>query len=93
LIFSAERRDETVKRAFLLLLTVLPLAGCTQAPAVDVVGSFFPAWLLCLIVAIILTVLARLALLRLRISVAYPILFYLSLAALFTFALWLIFFR
>ena len=52
----------------------------------------FPAWLVCFIVAIVLTALARLALLRLRVKAALPLLVYPSLAALFTFVLWLIFF-
>jgi len=43
-------------------------------------------------VAIALTALARLALLRLRVELALPILVYPSLAALFTFLLWLVFF-
>jgi hypothetical protein len=43
-------------------------------------------------VAIVLTALARLALLRLRVKAALPLLVYPSLAALFTFLLWLIFF-
>jgi hypothetical protein len=46
----------------------------------------------CFIVAIVLTALARLALLRLRVKAALPMLVYPSLAALFTFVLWLIFF-
>jgi hypothetical protein len=56
------------------------------------VGSFFPAWLLCLIVAILLTVFTRWLLLRLHIPLAWAILTYPSLTAFFTFALWLIFF-
>ena len=73
-------------------LPVPLLAGCSRAPAVDIVGSFFPAWLVCFIVAILLTALVRLLLLRLRIKVALPMLVYLGLVALFTFALWLVFF-
>jgi len=59
---------------------------------VDILGSFFPAWLICFVVAILLTAFARLALSRLHINVALPTLLYPSLAAFFTFALWLIFF-
>jgi len=80
-----------MKHGFLLPGPLL-LAGCSRAPTVDILGSFFPAWLICLIVAILLTALVRLVLLRLRLNVAFPILVYPSLAALFTFALWLIFF-
>jgi fructose-specific phosphotransferase system IIC component len=82
-----------LNRSLLLLLGSLPLASCGRAPSFDVVGSFFPAWLVCLVAAILLTVLARWVLLRVRISLAPPILIYPSLTALFTFALWLVFFR
>jgi hypothetical protein len=75
----------------LLLTGSLLLAGCSRAPTVDILGSFFPAWLICLVVAILLTALVRFVLLRLRLKVAFPILVYPSLAAFFTFALWLIF--
>jgi hypothetical protein len=75
-----------------LLLVAPLLLGCSRAPSVDVLGSFFPAWLVCFIVAIVLTALVRLALLRLRVKAALPVLVYPSLAALFTFLLWLIFF-
>lgn len=68
------------------------LSSCSRAPCVDVLGSFFPAWLVCFIVAIVLTALVQLVLLRFRVRPALPILVYPSLAALFTFLLWLIFF-
>ena len=71
----------------------LLLASCTRAPSFDVMGSFFPAWLFCLAIAILLTVLARWLLLRLRVALAPPILIYPSLTASLAFALWLIFFR
>jgi hypothetical protein len=76
-----------------LVAASLPLAGCAQAPAFDVIGSFFPAWLVCLIAAIPLTVLAGWLFLRLRVPLTPPILIYPSLTALFACALWLIFFR
>jgi YtcA family/Prokaryotic membrane lipoprotein lipid attachment site len=81
-----------VKRTFLTILAMLSLAGCTRAPSVDIVGSFFPAWLLCFTIAVVFTVFVSLLLSRFRLSVAYPVLFYPSLAALLTFALWLVFF-
>lgn len=74
------------------LLLALLSAGCSRAPSVDVLGSFFPAWLLCSVIAVLLTLLVRVVLLRLQVKVALPILVYPSLAAFFTFLLWLIFF-
>ena len=85
-------RDSRFLKLLPLLLAAPLLSGCSRAPSVEVLGSFFPAWLVCFIVAIVLTALARLALLRLRVKAALPLLVYPSLAALFTFLLWLIFF-
>ncbi len=68
------------------------LPGCSRAPTFDIVGSFFPAWLVCFILGILLSIFARWLLLRLKITLVLPILAYPSLAALFTFLLWLIFF-
>jgi YtcA family len=82
-----------VKRTFLLIPPMLSLADCTRAPSVDIVGSFFPAWLLCFTIAVVFTVFVSLLLSRFRLGVAYPVLFYTSLAALLTFALWLVFFH
>ena len=70
----------------------LMLTGCGRAPTFDVLGSFFPAWLVCFAVAILLAVLCR-ALLQPRVEIAFPVLVYPSLTAIFTFALWLTLFR
>jgi hypothetical protein len=76
-----------------LLLGLLFCTGCSRAPSFDIVGSFFPAWLLCVFVGLLLTVVARWLFLRLRVVIALPVLTYPSLTALFTFVLWLALFR
>lgn len=75
-----------------LVLVFLLLTGCTRAPSFDIMGSFFPAWLVCLFVAIILTAFTGWLLRRLNVPIAVPALMYASLIAFFTFALWLVFF-
>jgi hypothetical protein len=75
------------------ILLIAPLvSGCSRAPSVDLAGSFFPAWLVSILAGIVLAACIRLALLRLHMKVAFPVLLYPSLAAFFTFALWLIFY-
>ena len=76
-----------------LLLALLPVASCSRAPSFDILGSFFPAWLACFAIAIPLTFFARWLLLRLHIAIVFPVLIYPSLTALFTLALWLVFFH
>jgi len=67
--------------------------GCSRAPSFDILGSFFPAWLVCLVLGLLSTAAARQMLLRAHIPLALPVLTYPSLTAFFTFALWLCFFR
>ena len=69
--------------------------GCGRAPAVDVIGSFFPAWMLCLIVSIVLASLLRLFLLRRQLEPAVEpvVLFYPCIVLLISCLMWLIFFR
>jgi hypothetical protein len=76
-----------------LILAALSLTGCGRAPTFDILGSFFPAWLVCLTLGLLLTGGARWLLLRLQLVIALPVLTYPSLTALFTFALWLALFR
>ena len=76
-----------------LMLAAFFLTGCGRAPSFDVLGSFFPAWLVCLALSLALTAAARWLLLRLHLVIALPVLTYPSLAALFSFALWLALFR
>jgi hypothetical protein len=79
--------------AFGFLLAVLSCTGCSRAPSFDILGSFFPAWLICLALGLLLTVAARWLLLRVHIVLALPVLTYPSLVALFTCALWLTLFQ
>jgi hypothetical protein len=78
---------------YALILPSPLLAGCGRAPSFDVVGSFFPAWLVCLAIAVLLTILTRWLFLHLRIALVPQVLIYPTLTATFAFSLWLIFFR
>ncbi len=60
-------------------VTALPagLAGCS--PMTEIGGAYFPAWLLCMLAGLILTLLCRVVLIRLRLdlwirprALAYP---------------------
>jgi len=74
------------------LLAPLLLAGCSRAPSFDILGSYFPAWLICLVLGVVLSVVIRWLLLRLQIEVVFPIVVYPSLTALFAFGMWLVFY-
>jgi hypothetical protein len=69
--------------------------GCQRAPSVDILGSFFPIWIFCIALGAILAVVARQVFIRINLNAELGpgILIYPSLAALFAFTIWLIFFR
>jgi hypothetical protein len=71
----------------------LALTSCSRAPSFDVLGSFFPAWLVCLALGLLLTGVVRWLSLRVRVPLALPVLTYTCLAALFTFVIWLALFN
>lgn len=75
-------------------VVTLMIAGCSRAPSFNLLGSFFPAWILCGVVGILLTVAARLFFLRIKLEQQLKplILVYPCLALFFTFTLWLLFF-
>jgi YtcA family len=89
MIRNATKRSVTYALALFL---VVPLAACSRAPSVDILGSFFPAWLLCFTIAVLVAAGVRLAMIRLHVTMASPVLVYPSLVAFLTFALWLVFF-
>ena len=64
----------------------LPAAACNYAPTMDLFGSYFPAWMLCMIVGVGLSAAMRslFVLLRLEPDLGPPVLIYPSLALLLT---------
>ena len=88
------RAAKSVAVGALLLLNVLPLAGCRLTPTINILGSFFPAWLICLIVGILLSAGSRILLVAVHLEevLSPPIVMYPSLTVLFTIGLWLLFF-
>jgi hypothetical protein len=86
-------RDKSRIYRLTLAIAVPFCSSCGRAPSFDILGSFFPAWLLCLAAGLLLTAVAHWLLSSLRVVLSVPILTYPSLTALFTFGLWLSFFR
>ena len=85
---SEVRRYFYLGRAFLILLP----SGCSKAPAFDIMGSLFPAWILCIALGILMAAFAHWLLSRWRVRLLFPMLAYPCLVAVFTFTIWLIFF-
>lgn len=73
----------------------LECTGCDRAPSINILGSFFPVWMLCTAIAIVIAFLVRFILLRfgLESEVGPLALFYPCVVVLIACLLWLIFFR
>ena len=76
------------------MLLVGALAGCRRAPTFNILGSFFPAWLMCLFAGIVLAALANRLFVRFALDkeILWPVVVYPCLALFFACALWLVFF-
>jgi dolichyl-phosphate-mannose--protein O-mannosyl transferase len=70
------------------------MAGCGRAPSFNILGSFFPAWLVCMVAGIALAAVVHGILVRFKLDteIAWTIVVYPCLAALIAFILWLVFF-
>ena len=75
------------------LLLVALVSGCD--PSINFYGSFFPAWIWCLVIGLILTILLRFlfAALRLERNLGPLVVVYPCLLLLLSCAAWLILFR
>jgi hypothetical protein len=91
---AGSQRKAGVILAALSSAAMLLLAGCSRAPSFNILGSFFPSWILCGVIGILLTVGSRLFFVRIKLEeqLSPLILVYPCLAAFFTFTLWLLFF-
>jgi hypothetical protein len=67
------------------------LAGCSDAPAQNILGSYFPSWMLCVLAGIGAAILVRqgLAVVGIDKTLPAPLLVYLAFTVFFAFAVWL----
>jgi hypothetical protein len=72
----------------------LPVAGCSYSPTLNLLGSYFPAWMLCATVGIVAAVIIRqiLAVAGINDYVVAPLLTYAGLAVSATLLVWLLWF-
>lgn len=89
-------------RSYLLLLKataisgfVVGLAGCSYSPEFNILGSYFPSWIVCLAAAIALTFGAHLLFAKRKlVDQLWPLpLIYTSLVCFLSCTLWIIFFE
>jgi len=76
-------------------MSLIFLTGCRGAPSINLLGSFFPGWMLCMILGVIGAVALRQVFVKTNIDVHLPLraLIYLCLWVSITLLSWLLFFR
>ena len=72
----------------------LPVAGCSYAPTMDLLGSYFPGWMLCAVLGVAAAIIIRqiLAVAGINEYVVAPLLTYAGLAVATTLLAWLFWF-
>ena len=77
-----------------IAVVCMPLAGCRGTPLFNVLGSFFPAWMLCLITGVVLTLVTRWLFQRTDFErhIRPLVIVYPALVLLFTCTMWLLLF-
>src|ERR1700752_4448373 len=81
-------------RPFFAIWTVLYVAtaaGCSAAPSQNILGSYFPSWMICALIGLFASILVRQVLDAAGVgrTVPAPILIYLALAVALSIAVWL----
>jgi len=76
-----------------LIFVVRPVSH--RSPTIDIVGSYFPAWMVCIISGLTLTLIAHwiVQVCRLKPYLGPAPLIYSSLMIIFTFATWILFYQ
>ena len=82
------------RKNWLLCLAVIGCSGCSRAPSVEIVGTFFPAWMFCIAAALVTTGLVRTELARRKVEQQFAplVIFYPGLLVAVSCLFWLVFF-
>jgi hypothetical protein len=96
LLATPMRSDRACRTRFILAASACALlcglSGCSGSPSRNILGSYFPSWMVCALVGLVVALAAR-ALLKtsgLLGEVPAPLMVLLSIGCATTFALWLV---
>jgi uncharacterized membrane protein len=80
-----------VKTTIFSVISCVMLVGCNHAPSQNILGSFFPSWMLCAAGGVFVSSVAKLVLSKAGVDEFVPakLLVYVGLAVAVTFLLWL----
>jgi hypothetical protein len=86
-----------MKRLASTIFLCIFLVGCNTTPSISVFGAYFPDWLICIVGAVIITIiiyaLLRISGLLVHFGSRYSAMTHVALTAVLAFIIWLIFFK
>jgi YtcA family len=82
----------TVLLIVLATAATMVSSGCSSAPSRNILGSYFPSWMICALIGMVATVAVRAVMAKTGIdaTLPVPILIYLAIATTFSLATWLL---
>src|SRR4030095_8860286 len=98
-VLRANGKSAIQRRRLAMVLLVLSVTWCRawagNSPTIDVLGSYFPAWLICIVIGLGLTIIARLLLIALKLNThLYPApIVYSCLLVIFSMVSWLVLYK
>ena len=85
-------RTSLIKRGVFVVAALLPLVGCSAAPSRNILGSYFPSWMVCVLIGMGLSGVVHWSLVKLGMEkeLPVPIVVYLAFTVAFSFGAWLL---
>jgi YtcA family len=95
-VYASSHQARRATAGPLALLGLLGLGGCQPgAPSLNLVGSYFPAWILCSLIGVAVGLAARAVLSATRLAdvAAYPLVVCIAVGVIAGVVAWLVFYR
>jgi hypothetical protein len=89
------KRSKSLRKEMFRLVPLLLVSGCARSPSFNVLGSYFPGWIICMVAGVLVASLLHVLIKRTGLEHRIPALplFYSSLTLFIACTLWLITFE
>jgi hypothetical protein len=84
-------RPSSTHAAWVVLMT-MTMTACSASPSRNILGSYFPTWMVCALLAIVIVIVIRIALVKTGVDAVMPapVVVYLCMWTAATLAIWLV---
>jgi YtcA family len=85
-------RRPSCTRAAWMALMAMTMTACSASPSRNILGSYFPTWMVCALLAIVIVIVVRIALVKTGVDAVMPapVVVYLCMWTAATLAIWLV---